>query len=171
MASKVSRKRNQGKARKAKAKAREEAEESRKNNIQTPDGQQQQSLEAQMQRLQIGVGKAQRDTTKCLHGFEKMDDICGKFVIAFREAYYDAVKDGGKTASDCLVRAEAATLDGFAEVWNDSAKMELAISFFLHLERNKFYRVIIRELVPMLFMPGTWNNTSLLSYIKHTSNN
>eukprot|EP00984_Skeletonema_dohrnii_P018324 scaffold8534_cov79-Skeletonema_dohrnii-CCMP3373.AAC.1 len=130
----MGRKRNQGKARKAakaRAKAREEVEES---NNQRTNGQQQQSLAEQMQQLQIGNSNflltSGSDATKCRHGFEEMDNMCIDFVSAFRKAVQKAVKRGESTLS-CLVEAKNATMDEFAGVWNDSAKMEIVMSYYL----------------------------------------
>jgi len=98
-------------------------------NDQTTD-EAQQSLAAQMQQLQM----AGRDTTTCGHGIgETIDDICAQFVIALKETFCAVLRDGGSSFDDCLVGAVSATatLDEFAEVLNDSAKMELAKSYFL----------------------------------------
>jgi hypothetical protein len=143
----VSRKRNQGKARKA-AKARD-SEQAEEMNNQTTNGQQQQSSGAQMQQLQIGNSSLplilQNGVAKCRHGFELMvmDIVCTKFVIAFREAYNDAAG----TIFDFLRNAENATAVEYSEVWNDSAKMETILSFLLcngtqHLldRNNGYYR-------------------------------
>eukprot|EP00984_Skeletonema_dohrnii_P011225 scaffold4462_cov119-Skeletonema_dohrnii-CCMP3373.AAC.8 len=114
----MGRKRNQGKARKAaKAKAREEAEEER--NHTTTDGQQL-SLPALLQQLQSGAD--------CVHGLElMMDNLCAGFVDAFIKCF----QRGSNGVMKRLKLAEDATMDKFADVWNDSAKMEIAMSFFL----------------------------------------
>ena len=124
----MGRKRNQGKARKAaKAKAKE-AEEERGQMT----NERQQSLAAQIQLMQIGGG----DTTECWHGldrrFEKVDYVM--FVDAFKDAFSASVSvTQGADISICLIEAEDATKDEFAEVWNDSAKMEIAISLLLRI--------------------------------------
>eukprot|EP00985_Skeletonema_marinoi_P018058 scaffold10022_cov156-Skeletonema_marinoi.AAC.15 len=134
----MGRKRNQGKARKAaKAKAREAAEEERgHNNNQTTNGRQQ-SLADQMQQLEMIGNMSRHDTTiKCRHGFEQTDmrvrATCSEFVTAFRDAISDVVKcsGGGADVSICLVEA---TKDEFADVWHDSTKMEIIISFLLSI--------------------------------------
>mmetsp|Transcript_25874 Transcript_25874/g.39752 ORF Transcript_25874/g.39752 Transcript_25874/m.39752 type:complete len:276 (+) Transcript_25874:53-880(+) len=132
----MGRKRNQGKARKAaKAKANEEGEEERgnDNNNQTTSGLQQ-SLAAQLQQV------VSCDTTTCRHGVEKIDKMCIDFVDAFRKSFYN-VNTANPTISKCieradeitgcLIAAQAATMDEFFEVWNDSAKMESVISYYL----------------------------------------
>jgi len=125
----VGRKRNQGKARKAaKAKAEEEAKEERGNNNQTTDGRHQ-PLAAQMQQLEIGAAPTSSGTTKCYHGFEKMDNLCSEFVVAFSDAVHDAGKRG---LPECLIAAEDATKDKFAVVWKDSAKLKSAMSYLLY---------------------------------------
>jgi hypothetical protein len=117
----VSRKKNQGKARKA-AKAREEAEERRKNNL-TTNG---------LVLSNIGDVPMSRDTTTCGHGLEKIDDIYQNFVTAFLKAFKEAVESEAD-AMMILVKAENVTWDEFADVWKDSAKMEIAMSHFLSL--------------------------------------
>ena len=120
----MGRKRNQGKARKA-AKAKAEERGNDNNNQRTSE--RQQSLAAQMQQLQIG---APPDTTKCRHGCQHLDKMCIHFVVAFRDAFYDDT-GGGAAILDCLIAAHNATIDNFADVWNNSAKMEIAISSLL----------------------------------------
>ena len=129
----MGRKRNQGKARKAakaRAKAREEAEDS---NNQRTNGQQR-LLAEQMQQLQLGnsnfLSTSGSDATKCYHGFKEMDNTCIDFVIAFRNAVHEADKRGEST-SQSLVEAKNATMDKFADVWNDSANMEIVMSYYL----------------------------------------
>eukprot|EP00984_Skeletonema_dohrnii_P029172 scaffold19566_cov132-Skeletonema_dohrnii-CCMP3373.AAC.1 len=136
----MGRKRNQGKARKAaKAKAREEEEERIRNNNQTNrDNQttngQQQASEMQMQQLELGAAaiSSGHDTKKCSHGFEEMDNMFIDLAMAFIRAVHDANKMG-QSYLNCLIAAEDATKDEFAAVWNDSAKMEIVISFFLSM--------------------------------------
>jgi len=120
----VSRKKAAGKARKAaKAKAEEEA--------------QQQAPEAQMQQLVRNAPIAGRDTTTtCWHGFGPLYsndnwDSCSELVISFVKEFEYAAKDGGLNISECLVEAKYATIDKFADVWKDSAKMTIIISSFL----------------------------------------
>eukprot|EP00984_Skeletonema_dohrnii_P025437 scaffold14600_cov150-Skeletonema_dohrnii-CCMP3373.AAC.5 len=128
----MGRKRNQGKARKAaKVKAREEAEEERGNdNNQAINWQQ--SLTAQMSNNN-NAPTAGNDTIKmtCRHGFKIFDSVSLQFATAFREAFYESAKDGGANVLICLEEAEYATKDKFADVWNDSTKMEIAMSYFL----------------------------------------
>ena len=121
----MGRKRNQGKARKAaKVKAREEAEEERGNdNNQAINWQQ--SLTAQMS------NNNNAPTQKCKHGFKIFDSVSLQFATEFREAFYQSAKDGGAGILTCLQVAEYATKDKFAAVWNDSTKMEIAMSYFL----------------------------------------
>eukprot|EP00984_Skeletonema_dohrnii_P011223 scaffold4462_cov119-Skeletonema_dohrnii-CCMP3373.AAC.6 len=92
---------------------------------QATDGQQQ-SLAEQMQRMQIG------DTTECWHGlderFDKADNIL--FLEAFEDAFSASVMQGAATAKS-LADASDATMDKYAEVWNDSIKMETVVSFLL----------------------------------------
>ncbi|KAK1734230.1 hypothetical protein QTG54_014997 [Skeletonema marinoi] len=124
----MGRKRNQGKARKAaKAKAEEEAKEERGNNNQTTNGRQQPL--AELQQLELGAAPISSDTTKCWHGFEKIDNLCSEFIVAFSDAVHDAGKRG---LPGCLIVAEDATKDKFAVVWKDSAKLKSAMSYLLY---------------------------------------
>eukprot|EP00984_Skeletonema_dohrnii_P001341 scaffold418_cov92-Skeletonema_dohrnii-CCMP3373.AAC.4 len=121
----MGRKRNQGKARKAaKAKAEERAND---DNNQRRNGRQQQSLAALMQQLQNGAAS----DTKCWHGCQHVDKMCIHLVDAFRDAFYDT--SGDADISDCLTAAHYAAMNKFADVWNDSAKMEIAISLLLFM--------------------------------------
>ena len=122
----MGRKRNKGKARRvAKAKAREEAER-RGDDYQTANSGRQ-SLSSLMQRqLQIGE-------KKCMHGFDPpSDDNVHSFISALHLSFIKAARSGDRTFQDCLIRAKNVTLNEFAKVWNDLAKMEMAISHLLY---------------------------------------
>ena len=81
-------------------------------------------------RLQFGTSPTQ----KCRHGFDNMfDSICAQFVAAFRDAFSDSLKDKNNSLSDCLIDAHTATIEEFADVWKDSAKLKLLVSFFLSM--------------------------------------
>ena len=123
----MGRKRNQGKARKAaKAKAREEAEESVRNNNQpttTTNGGPvvQPLLSAQML---TSAGFA------CTHGFIfSVPSI--QFASAFEKLYNEAIESGDCSFADGLVEAAVASMDEYADVWEDSTKLEAAISYLL----------------------------------------
>ncbi len=125
----MGRKRNQGKARKAakEAKAREEEAEQRVNNNQAAETSEQ-SLSAQRQ-LQAD------EKIICRHGFDPyddipLDDISKQFIDAFSSSFRVAV-ESDRSIAQCLVKARDATLVKFADVWNDSTKLEIAISFYL----------------------------------------
>eukprot|EP00985_Skeletonema_marinoi_P018061 scaffold10022_cov156-Skeletonema_marinoi.AAC.18 len=160
----MGRKRNQGKARKAaKAKAREEAEKTMTSGQEQPLGAGEAAEEerghnnndlmtnGQLQSLAAQIQQLQDTTITCDHGFEETDikvrAICSKFVTAFKDAFYDVIEDGGGGAeiSICLLGATKATTGEFAEVWNDSTKMDFVISFLLShgtqyvLEENHNY--------------------------------
>jgi len=90
--------------------------------------QRQQSLARQFQQHLINNGP------KCMHGSNKIDAICSRFVFTFNEAFNEAACKVPYADADllsCLAAAQDATLDEFAEVWCDSAKMKMAISWFL----------------------------------------
>jgi len=117
--------------------AREEAEEvQQRSNNESTISRQQQSLTSQMLQLQVCGNASPHDTTiTCRHGFDHLSekDICFQYANAFREAYnYKNRQDCDANLSSCLIAAhKATTLDKFAEVGKDSAKMEIVISYFL----------------------------------------
>ncbi|KAK1734241.1 hypothetical protein QTG54_015008 [Skeletonema marinoi] len=147
----MGRKRNQGKARKAaKAKAREEAEESHRQQwlaelLEEAEEEEEEGEERgsdnnqpnyERQQSLAGCGAQMPPSeffnTKCKHGLDLLsnaDNTCFQFVHAFEDAYF--YEASGANISVCLIAAEDATLDKFADVWDDSAKMEIAISFLL----------------------------------------
>ena len=147
----MGRKRNQGKARKArraaKAKAREEAvqaaqQEASDNNNPTANNERQQLPEAdeqessitnellfgfgdQVQAVQIPPGEI-----ICTHGFTpRSEQICIEFISTFTRQFFEF--SGRKSLAACLEVADKATLDKFADVWNDSVKMKIVISMYL----------------------------------------
>ena len=105
----VSRKKAIANARKAaKAKAREE-----------------QAKEMLAKRMQRPPCKHNADPI-CL----KVDSTVFQFVYAFRKAFNEAI-ERSDLRKNFLITAKNATMDKFADVWNDSAKLEMAISFLL----------------------------------------
>ncbi len=121
----MGRKRNQGRARKAaKAKAKQEAEERRNNNQTATNEAEEQLTAAQIQRMQ------QAGNEKCKHGFDPFSsgEISSQFVPAFHRSYEEAWYP---EIADSLIAAQNATMEKYADVWNDPAKLEMAISFFL----------------------------------------
>ncbi len=124
----MGRKRNQGKARKAaKAKAKEEAEaEDRRNNNQTVATNGQEQPRAALSLL---------PPCPCLHGAvppSDEDNIC----LQFAETFIKELSQYRGTAHNILnslLAITTATMDKFADMWNDAAKMKTAISFFLYL--------------------------------------
>ena len=119
----VSRKKAAAKARKAakeaKAKAREKARE-------------EQAKERVADQLLL---------QPCKHGVDplslKRNSIVFQFVRAFAKKIDDEFRDKSNIAK-CLVSAHNATLNEFADVWNDSAKMEKAMSFFLFIGTQQY---------------------------------
>eukprot|EP00984_Skeletonema_dohrnii_P031519 scaffold24068_cov139-Skeletonema_dohrnii-CCMP3373.AAC.1 len=119
----MGRKRNQGKARKAaKAKAEEEAKESNNQVM----NQQRQSL---ADRLQIGDG----NSTKCYHGFEKMNKISRDITAKFTEAFQACFQRGSNGILGKLIAAGNATIEEFVDVWTDSSKLKSVVLLFLSL--------------------------------------
>ena len=101
----MGRKRNQGKARRAaKTKAREEAQQEEFSRLLTANERQQ-----------------------CTHSFKPCSE-CFQFVSTFSREFYLYSRRGDLSG---LVAAKNATMDEFATVWDDAAKMENAISTFL----------------------------------------
>ncbi len=121
----MGRKRNQGKARKAaKAKAKQEAEERENNNGQTTAAEPEEQLTAaQMQRVQSG-------NAKCLHGFDPGFQNCSQFTTAFYKSF-DEARGSDTSLAVCLIVARHATMDEYAEVWNDDTKLESVIRCLL----------------------------------------
>jgi hypothetical protein len=131
----VSRKKAAGKARKAaKAKAKEE-----KNNQTT-------SINDRLELQMSNELKQEQETAQllermwqmqCKHGTKPLSsrDICLQFAAVFIESFREAVHDscGERSVWQCLtdVQNAMATVDKFAEVGNDSAKMEIATSIIL----------------------------------------
>ena len=116
----VSRKKAAGKARKAvKAKAREKAREEQAN----------ERIAARLREL------------SCKHGADpsssQSDSLCIQFVRAFHEKVVEAKKDSHRHLLTCLLDAQSATMDEFADVWYDSA-METAMSVFLSVGTQNY---------------------------------
>jgi hypothetical protein len=108
----VSRKKNQGKARKAaKSKAKEAAEDA--------------SLELHMAKLEIS-----NYLTSCTHGSIPLPKghFCKQFARQFEKHYHNSTSD---RLIESLEQAYEATKEKFADVWGDSSKMELAYSSIL----------------------------------------
>ena len=131
----MGRKRNQGKARRAaKAKAREEAEDGANNNQASLE----QSMAARMRQLQIGEGGE-----KCDHGYHTaykrdFDPFSSKeeflrFMSVFCGSLFEAVECGDRSLPDCLIAARDASMEEFADLWKDSTKLEIVMSYFLYV--------------------------------------
>ena len=110
----MGRKRNQGKARRAaKAKAREEAER-------RGDNTQALSAAAQIQQFQI-------DEEKCKHGL--FDPSISTYITQFVDIFHSSfITSTQRNLGLRLYDAYNASRVQFAEVWEDAAKMEMAIS-------------------------------------------
>ncbi len=117
----MERKRNQGKARRAaKAKAKEEAGEMENNN-QAADSSEQ-PLAAQIQQFRI-------DEEKCKHGlFDPSVSSITQFMNEFYSSFREDLRCGDRSIATCLIGARKATMDKFAAVWKDLAKMEMAMN-------------------------------------------
>eukprot|EP00574_Skeletonema_japonicum_P000413 CAMPEP_0201739022 /NCGR_PEP_ID=MMETSP0593-20130828/45556_1 /ASSEMBLY_ACC=CAM_ASM_000672 /TAXON_ID=267983 /ORGANISM="Skeletonema japonicum, Strain CCMP2506" /LENGTH=267 /DNA_ID=CAMNT_0048233259 /DNA_START=26 /DNA_END=829 /DNA_ORIENTATION=+ len=124
----MGRKRNQGKARKAaKAKAREEDEE--RMNETTINGREL-ALEAQTHWIQIS-------DAKCMHGFHPLPsrEISSQFAPEFFGSFHEA-RGSGNPLPTRLIAAHNATIVEYADVWKDSTKMEVAMSYCLSIGTN-----------------------------------
>ena len=129
-----SRKKAQGKARKA-AKA-EKAEEEGKKQSAVGANNEQQALSAQIQRLQLQDLFSEHDddtTDNCLHGhtFLPEDDVAHQFMKSFMGHYYDAVNaDGGKLGRGQIKTALDATDEDLGmQTLEDEVRMDWVLSF------------------------------------------
>ena len=152
----MGRKRNQGKARRAaKAKAKEEAGEIEYNN-QAADSSEQPLATQIQQQFQI-------DEEKCKHGFDRSTDIT-QFMDEFYSSFREDLRCGDRSIATCLIGARKATMDKFAAVWKDLAKMEMAMSAFYAWARKLFFLTLIMLLpVRLPLLPDILSNTSQLS--------
>ena len=125
----MGRKRNQGKARRAaKAKAREEAERRRESNKQTAN--------SSGQLLSAQLLQSQFDEKECMHGF---DSDSFEFMRAFDLSFLSARRNSdGRTLRGCIADAKKATMDKFADAWNDFNMIDTAMSFFLGLGTQQY---------------------------------
>ena len=125
-----SRKKKAGKARKAKAAERKGKEE--ETQAEATVGNDQASLTTQMQRLQI------EDLLQCGHGCSAIfadrsrlspdERLCLEFCSEFSSIYNDCI-DREIFLMDSLYQARDATLEKYATVWGDAAKMKWIVSF------------------------------------------
>ena len=121
----MGRKRNQGKARRAaKAKANEEAGNHQVES-ETTTLPEEQSLLVQILQLHFSE-------IKCKHGVERVvstDNSVVQFMDAFKESFFEAIRRGDRPLdASIFVDTKIATLDKFADMWEDSAKVEMAMS-------------------------------------------
>ena len=124
----MGRKRNQGKARRAaKAKANEEAA-----NHQVESGNNQTTTLPEEQSLLVQILQLHFSEIKCKHGVERVvstGNSVVRFVDAFKESFFEAIRRGDRPFdASIFVDAKIATMDEFADVWKDSAKLEMAMS-------------------------------------------
>ena len=77
---------------------------------------------AQIQRMQAGTGNI------CMHGFDSFS-ISSQF--QFMSAFVGSFDEARGSLPECLIAARKATMDEFADVWHDHAKMKFVISYFL----------------------------------------
>ena len=71
----------------------------------------------------------------CKHGvdplFLNVNSIVFQFAYEFRKEFNEAVERSDLYPQNFLIAAKDATMDEFADVWHDSAKIEMAMSFLL----------------------------------------
>ena len=128
-----SRKKKAGKARKA-AKAAERKGKEEEIQAEATVGNEQASLTTQMQRLQI------EDLLQCGHGCAAIfaeesrlspdERLCLDFSNEFVSIYNDCI-DRKFSLMDSLYLARDATLEKYATVWEDAAKMKWIVSFYV----------------------------------------
>ena len=136
----MGRKRNQGKARRAaKAKANEVKEEEGggNNNLTTTA-----NIGTLKYNSPAEVFEEHLKKGKCRHGLfgtSGRNFYGGSFVHEFHLIFIDAVFEcDDRTPSKCLIDAKDSTMDRFADVWNDSAELEMAMSFFLFVGMHHY---------------------------------
>ncbi len=130
----VSRKKAAGKARKAaKAKARQAAEEEGNNNQVNEELKQSLAVAVTAQASPyLTAPEPALQPTSCQHSVHPLyEGVPYQFVKVFTESYYEAAGDGGRPLAVRLLDATNATKAEFADVWNDSAMMKMAISELL----------------------------------------
>jgi len=136
-----SRKRAQGKARKA-ARAKREDEkkaEARQTQVIETTQRQDESVGAPLQQMvQIGrrLGGEGTTITKCKHGSASPPEeerICAEFIEAFRAGYNSAVVHGVEDLGAALGAASLASNEKYAHVWDDVTMMQKVVSFLLCL--------------------------------------
>ena len=122
----MGRKRNQGKARRAaKAKAREEVEDGANNNNLTTANNGTRKYKSPTEVFMDS------NSPKCWHnGNDSLVFTC-PFVDKFHESFIDSAARGDRSLPECLMAARHSTMNEFADKWNDSYKLEMAMSFFL----------------------------------------
>lgn len=133
----MGRKRNQGKARKAikESKARQEAGDM---NNQSVNSGQQQPPAWPMPMRPVPAAVASRYPNElmiqCIHSADNppSDDRHSRFVEKFRVALNEGFCRGHPITA-CLIYAKDATWHEFADVWHDSAKLDIAITFLLRV--------------------------------------
>eukprot|EP00984_Skeletonema_dohrnii_P006800 scaffold2425_cov76-Skeletonema_dohrnii-CCMP3373.AAC.16 len=127
----ASRKKAKGKARKA-AKAQKKEKEVEKA---TGVGQQEDSFEAQMVRLQIETlslsGCNNNDNGLCLHGFNIPKESSLVYFIQTFLAEYNAAIDAVRNMEMSFEIAQAATMDKYSDVWDNIDSLEWVKSYFL----------------------------------------
>ena len=137
----MGRKRNRGKARKAaKAKAREEEENRERALIEQQllqaISEDEKQFEIQKQKS-IPSPKSPPSDLQCKHGAPpSSNDIVFQFSLGFQAAYNEACDRGSNDVGECLAKARNASMDEFADVWHDTAMMEMATSCYLRRGAN-----------------------------------
>ena len=118
----MGRKRNQGKARRAAKAAKARGEAERRGDAANSSGGQ--PLSEQLRHL--------RADAACKHGYDppvsRDNNVSIQFVYALGKSLDEAIGCGDRSLSECFAAAVNATWDKFADVWNDSATMEMAMS-------------------------------------------
>ena len=145
----MGRKRNQGKARKAaKAKSREEevvqaaqqgaSASDNERQHQLPEAEEQEQESSITNELLFEFGDQVQHIISppseiiCTHGFtphSEYEHICVEFIGTFSREFFE--RSGRNSLAGRLEDAENATLDKFADVWNDYVKMKIVMSLYL----------------------------------------
>jgi hypothetical protein len=143
------RKKAQGKARKA-AKAKREEEKEREaesdatQDTETNQQRRDESVGAQLQRMQItgplrGVSATVK---KCMHGYASSspeeERICVEFIEAYRVAHNTAIERSVEDLAEVFLAAISHMEEKYVQVWNDVTMMEKVVSYLLCIGTKHF---------------------------------
>ena len=158
-----SRKKAKGKARKAakEAKAKEEERESRAAVNAAANQGQEESIETQMQRLEINAASSNLCTHGCPHHSLSPGDIkiCDEFIDAFMTAFFSQNEVAGS-----FTTAYHATSDEYADVYD--SKLDTVISMLLARGTQRILQGDNRQAQPYASLAGYFEDLMAVSWHK-----